>query len=340
MVKPCVPLTRTPPRIQLLGRDNGAGLSRDLELLAAALRRAGSAPTINALPRRGRGAEWLTRLRLLGAAPSFDLNLMLERIRPEFVRAASRNVLIPNPEYFRPRDRAALQAMDAVWAKTRHAERLFTALGVPTRHIGFGSPDRHDAGIERQAAFFHGPGRSGNKGTAALLQLWAAHPTWPMLTVAWRRRQANPGSLPANVRVLREHLDDAAYRRLQNAHRFHLCPSQTEGYGHYLVEAMSCAAVVITLDAEPMNELVGADRGLLVPARAIGRQDLATLYDFEPAAMARAVETCLQMSDAEADRLGRTARAWYVDESAALPQRLQAALDALPDVQTSRRPNR
>ena len=330
MVKPCVPLTRTPPRIQLLGRDNGAGLSRDLDLLAAALRRAGSAPTINALPRRGRGAEWLTRLRLLGAAPSFDLNLMLERIRPEFVRAASRNVLIPNPEYFRPRDRVALHAMDAVWAKTRHAERLFAALGVPTRHIGFASADRLDAGIERQHAFFHGPGRSGNKGTAALLQLWAAHPAWPMLTVAWRRRQANPGSLPANVRVLREHLDDAAYRRLQNAHRFHLCPSQTEGYGHYLVEAMSCAAVVITLDAEPMNELVTADRGLLVPARAVGRQDLATLYDFEPAAMARAVECCLQMSDAEADCLGLAARAWYAAETAALPQRLRDALDQLP----------
>ncbi len=330
MAKPCAPLTRTAPRIQLLGRDNGAGLSRDLKLLAAALRQAGGAPSINALPRRGRGAEWLTRLRLLGAAPAFELNLMLERIRPEFVRAASRNVLIPNPEYFRPRDRAALQAMDAVWAKTRHAERLFTALGVPTQFIGFASADRYDAGIERQRAFFHGPGRSGNKGTAALLRLWSAHPAWPMLTVAWRRRQVEPGSLPANVRVLREHLDDAAYRRLQNAHRFHLCPSQTEGYGHYLVEAMSCAAVVITLDAEPMNELVGADRGLLVPARAIGQQDLATLYDFEPAAMERAVESCLQMSDAEADHLGRAARAWYDAESAALPQRLRAALDDLP----------
>ncbi len=329
MAKPCVPLTRTSPRIQLLGRHNGAGLSRDLDLLAAALREAGGAPSINALPRRGRAAEWLTRLRLLGAAPSFELNLMLERIRPEFVRTASRNVLIPNPEYFRPRDRAALQAMDAVWAKTHHAERLFAALGVPTRHIGFASADRLDAGVERRHAFFHGPGRSGNKGTAALLQLWAAHPAWPTLTVAWRRRQADLGSLPANVRVLREHLDDDAYRRLQNAHRFHLCPSQTEGYGHYLVEAMSCAAVVITLDAEPMNELVGADRGLLVPARAVGRQDLATLYDFEPAAMERAVETCLQMSAAEAERLGRAARAWYDAERAALPQRLRVALDDL-----------
>lgn len=319
-------------RIQLLGRDNGAGLSRDLDLLAHALQISGSAPTINALPRRGRGAEWLTRLRLLGAAPAFDLNLMLERIRPEFIRAARASVLIPNPEYFRPRDRAALHAIDAVWTKTRHAGRLFAALGVPTRHIGFASADRHDPTVARQRAFFHGPGRSGNKGTEALLALWGAHPAWPTLTVAWRRKHIASGSLPANVRLLREHLDDNAYRRLQNAHRFHLCPSQTEGYGHYLVEAMSCAAVVVTLDAEPMNELVNDGRGLLVPARATGRQDLATLYDFEPAAMARAVECCLQMSDSEVDRIGLAARAWYLAETAALPQRLRDALEKLPQL--------
>jgi hypothetical protein len=317
------------PRIQLLARDNGAGLSRDMALLAAALGEAGASTCTTGLPHRGRFAEWLTRLRLAGRAPAFDLNLMLERVRPEFVRAARRNVLVPNPEYFRAQDRAALGCIDVVWAKTRHAGRLFSALGKPVRHIGFTSPDRLDPQVPRRHAFFHGPGRSANKGTAALLELWAAHPEWPVLTVAWRRKRVALGALPANVRLIREHLDDAAYRRLQNEHRFHLCPSQTEGYGHYLVEAMSCGAVVLTLDAEPMHELVTAERGVLVPAQATGTQDLATLYGFRAGDMVRAIERCVAMSEGEAAALGAAAQQTRCVLPRTRRARLRAALDTV-----------
>jgi len=315
-----------PDRCQLIARDNNAGLSRDLPLLAQALQRAECTTQITGLPHRGRFAEWLTRLQLACKAPAFDVNVMLERIRPEFLRAATRSALIPNPEYFRPQDQAALPLMDAVWVKTRHAEHLFQALGVATRYIGFTSEDRYDASIQRKHAFFHGPGRSGNKGTQALLALWRKHPEWPMLTVAWRRKRVEIDSMPANVTLIREHLSDVEYRRLQNEHRFHLCPSQTEGFGHYLVEAMSCRAVVVTLDAEPMNELVTAERGVLVPAHAVGTQDLATCYGFTDVAMETAIERCLNLDAAVADQMGAAARAWYECNDAAFPDRLLQAL--------------
>jgi len=313
-------------RCQLIARDNNAGLSRDLPLLADALQRAGCATHITGLPHRGRLAEWLTRLQLARKPPAFDVNVMLERIRPEFLRAARRSVLVPNPEYFRPQDRAALPLMDAVWVKTQHAERLFQALGARTRYIGFTSGDRFDAAVARRPAFFHGPGRSGNKGTQALLALWRKHPRWPMLTVAWRRKRVEIETLPANITLIRDHLSDADYRRLQNEHRFHLCPSQTEGFGHYLVEAMSCHAVVVTLDAEPMNELITPERGVLVPAQAIGKQDLATCYGFAEAAMEAAIEHCLQMDAATLEHIGEAARAWYERNDAGFQQRLLEAL--------------
>ncbi|RDS82201.1 glycosyltransferase [Dyella monticola] len=313
-------------RCQLIARDNGAGLSRDLPLLAQALQHAGCITHTTGLAHRGRVAEWLTRWQLARRSPAFDVNVMLERIRPEFARAARRNVLIPNPEYFRPQDKAALSTMDAVWVKTQHAQRLFQTLGANTRYIGFTSTDRLDPSVPRQRAFFHGPGRSGNKGTQALLALWRKHPQWPTLTVAWRRKRVEIDTLPANVTLIREHVSDADYRRLQNAHQFHLCPSQTEGFGHYLVEAMSCRAVVVTLDAEPMNELVAAERGVLVPAQAIGVQDLSTCYGFDEAAMEAAIERCISMDDAAVERMGEAARAWYERNHANFPQRL---LDAL-----------
>jgi len=315
-----------PARIQLLGRDNGAGLSRDLGLLSDALRGSGATVDARGLPRRGRLAEWLTRLQGAVGTPRYDVNLMLERIRPEFARGARRNVLVPNPEYFRPRDRQALARIDEVWVKTRHAVPLFEALGARTRWIGFTSPDRNDPSVPRRHAFFHGPGRSNNKGTAALLALWTRHPEWPLLTVAWRRKRVDLDDVPANVRLLREHLDDASYRRLQNEHRFHLCPSQTEGYGHYLVEAMSCSAVVVTPDAPPMNELVAAERGVPVAARAIGQQDLATLYMANEVALEAAIERCIAMDADEAGQLGAAARTWYEANRDAFPARLREAL--------------
>jgi glycosyltransferase involved in cell wall biosynthesis len=315
--------------INLIARDNSAGLSRDLPLLADALQRAGHDTRITGLPHRGHVAEWLTRWQLARKPPAFYINVMLERIRPEFQRSAKRNVLIPNPEYFRPQDRTALPMMDAVWVKTRHAERQFQELGANTRFIGFTSLDRLDTSIPRSKAFFHGPGRSGNKGTSALLALWKKHPEWPELTVVWRRKRIDIETVPANVTLIREHLSDDAYRQLQNQHRYHLCPSQTEGYGHYLVEAMSCGAVVVTLDAEPMNELVTPERGLLVAAQASGKQDLATLYRFEETPMEQAIQRCVDMDIVAAARIGEAARHWYETNHADLPQRLHTAVNAL-----------
>lgn len=320
-------------RLNIIGRDNGAGLSRDMQLLEHALQAASFDTNITALPHRGKWSEWMTALAWLARRPVFELNIMLERIRPEFCRAAKRNVLVPNPEYFRTRDRARLSSMDAVWVKTRHAERLFSALGAPTHYIGFDSTDRLLAEAPRERAFFHGPGQSGNKGTRQLLELWRRHPQWPTLTLVWRRKRVDVGNLPPNVRLVREHLDDAAYQRLQNAHVFHLCPSQTEGFGHYIVEAMSCRAVAITLDAEPMNELVTTRRGLLVQARATGTQDLATLYEADATSLEQAIEQCLAMDEATIAALGSNARQWFEHNRAEFPARLAAAVQSLKPAQ-------
>src|SRR5512146_225889 len=95
--------------INLIARDIGFGLSRDLRLLAAALRERGHAVHVSAI-RRGKLRKlvdpWRRRARaMIGrlrgrAAREFDVNLMLERVRPEYLALARRNVLLPNPEWF------------------------------------------------------------------------------------------------------------------------------------------------------------------------------------------------------------------------------------------------
>jgi hypothetical protein len=262
-------------------------------------------------------------------AREYDVNLMLERIRPEVFPLARHNVLLPHPEWFDPRDHAPLAEIDRVFALTRHAVPIFEQLGKRVDYVGFTSEDRFDASVPRERAFFHLAGRSPNKGTEPLLALWRRHPEWPTLTVVQNPRVAKPGASAANIRHLIDYLDDAELKRLQNAHRFHLCPSETEGFGHYLVEAMSIGAVTLTVDAPPMNEMVTPERGVRVAVARTGTQNLATTNFFDEASMAAGIERMIGFDDGQLDRLGSAARAWFQDNDRQFRQQINAAVAAL-----------
>jgi hypothetical protein len=324
--------------VHLLGFDNGVGLSRDLRLLARTLetrgchvdftntRRRGGIPGLIQRMKGRRHAAQLARRRHRGLPPPYDFVLMEEHIMPAFLDDAPCRVLLPHPEWFLPRDMLALGRIDLVLTKTREAERIFTAQGCRAICIGFTSEDRRDTAVLRERAFFHLAGSSRTKATEPLLALWRKHPEWPRLTVVQHPGEAKPASPAANIDHRIGYLAEAELRHLQNAHRFHLCPSETEGFGHYIVEAMSVGAVVITLDAPPMNEMITPERGILLPYARTGSQHLATTYHFDDAAMEAAIERALTTGDARCDALGTAARAWYEAERAALPGRLDAAL--------------
>lgn len=323
-------------RVNIIAWDNGVGLSRDMDLLGAALAAGGDFEVT--ITRRGRGTlrkigrpfailaqTWWQRLRH-GAQPRFDLNIVLEHVWTEYLPWARHTAFIPNPEWCTARDVSALPRVALVLVKTAEAARLFDRFGVPIAYIGFTSPDRRIDAVARERAFFHLAGRSRNKGSEALLDLWLAHPHWPPLTVVQSPRVARPRMAAANIRHLVDYVSDGELARLQNAHRFHLCPSETEGFGHYIVEAMSVAATTVTLDAPPMNELVRPDRGVLVPAAVSGRQNLATTHFADAAEMARAIDALVAESESGLGQREAAARAWFEANHAAFAPRLQNVL--------------
>lgn len=325
-------------RINLIARSNGVGLSRDLSLLYAALQRMGHEIHCTKI-RGGKLHKYLlpvlvrvcTALRGLVArrATRYDVNLLLEHIRPEYFPLARYNVLLPNPEWLPPREVAMLRNIDRVFTKTRHADRIFATHACSTCCIGFTSQDRLDRRVDRQRSFFHLAGGSRCKGTARLLALWREHLEWPMLTVVQHPRRAQTRIQAANIDHRIGYLDDAELKRLQNVHRFHLCPSETEGFGHYIVEAMSVGAVVITVDGAPMNELIQPDRGFLIAHARSSQLNLAPVYYFDEAALATAVEQAIALTDAELDHLGAVARVWYETNDRLFDKHLGAAIATL-----------
>lgn len=325
--------------VHVIARDNGAGLSRDLAILTRVLAQQGFEVTLSAIGAGGlrrsatllrRRAQLMWRRWRSGIAHArFDVNLMDERIRPDHLNLARRNVLMPHPEWFAEQDRPWLPSIDCVFAKTRHAVPIFDALGCRAQFVGFTSLDRHLPQVARERSFFHLGGRSPNKGTQAIIDAWLRAPHWPNLTFIQRAPLELPAMLPANMRHLNSYLDDHELRALQNRHAFHLCPSETEGFGHHLVEGLSVGAVLLATDAPPMNEMVRPQWGVLVPAARTGTQRLATTHFVTPEALAEGVERLLALDSGQRAHMSEQARAWWQDNDRAFGQRLRDAIAAL-----------
>lgn len=290
--------------IAVVARDNRYGLTRDAGILRRGLESIGIRATV--LNRRER--TFMDRLRKRKVA---DVVVHLERIHPAWLGAAAHHVLIPNQERFPERHAGRLGHVNRVLAKTRHAREAFAGLGANSIHLGFTSLDRRDSSMPRDwNRFFHLAGGSTLKGTEDVLALWRAHPEWPELVLVQKRANA-PGSVPANVTLLSGYLDDGELKRLQNTCGIHLCPSRSEGWGHHIVEAMSCGAVVVTTDAPPMNEHVTADCGVLVRAGWSRPRHLGHEYFMDRHALEATITDLVSRPTGFARSIGAGARARF-----------------------------
>ncbi|NJN21387.1 MAG: glycosyltransferase family 4 protein [Leptolyngbya sp. RL_3_1] len=319
--------------VNIICRDSDFGLARCQRILAAVAARAGHTVTLSR-PERDRSVpQYLRNLyRALASRlqppsnPDYDINIFIEDLDPGWFSKARQNDLIPNQEWFHYRWLPYLFGIDRVLAKTRRAQTIFATLGCPTNFISFTSEDRFDPSQPKDySRFFHLAGNSPYKGTDTLLKLWQQHPEWPQLVVIQSAKQAKPLSA-ANICYQVGHIDDHQLQVEQNRCGIHLCLSETEGFGHYIVEAMSCQALVVTTDAAPMNELITEERGLLVAVAQSQRQGLDQRHFVDSHALETCIQTIIAMDDAQKQTLGTQAREWYLANQRRFETRLQWAL--------------
>ena len=122
------------------------------------------------------------------------------------------------------------------------------------------------------------------------------------------------------------HLAEKDYREAFSAHGIHLCTSQTEGFGHYINEARAIGALILALDAPPMNELIDADCGILIPTARTAPHHHGLCFLATRAAIGEAVATARAMAPARRRALGERARERFAGERQAFVERLGAAL--------------
>ena len=292
-------------------------------------------------------------------------------------------------------DQALHRKVDIFLAKTGFANRLLKAyvykLGLQGRvqFVGHTSSDPSviyppgatanlsatARSIASQAYFFdpkgrdfsqvlHVKGKSGLKHSRQVLECWATHPSWPLLTVVgdvpWGEREtqavinltnvfitprphppSEPGGPPASEKLAT--FDEL--RLLLNGIGVHLCPSEREGFGHYLNEARAVSAYVVTTDHPPMNEMVsqGQTGFLIKPAYTHSYTEWMALGDLthiiahvNVKAMCAGVAEALGVGLEERERRGWLARQAYLAGRRRFVRRLRDLLQHLKRLRQQR----
>jgi len=301
-----------PKTVKIISVLNGRGLTRDVEILTAAFEHAG----------------WTVLLSDASAAVSPSaLNVHVERVAPERFRTARRNIILPNPEWWRAEWTPLLTEKNVtVWAKTQHAARIFEALGADVTYIGFQSTDHALPDRIRERAFLHigdAQTNTANKRTALLLDVWQED--WLPLTIvsAGGPRRGRH----SNIHIITERLTVEEIRALQNRHAFHIYPSRYEGFGHALWEGLSTGAVVFAPDAAPFNECRG-----FRPLRVFSGRVSEGVIDYcevTPRGIQAAVEWACAQTEEALEEAARHARGVWEENQSRFALRIGQTIDGV-----------
>lgn len=295
--------------INLVSFKNGAGLERDIEIMT------------KELTQLGHDVQFVAYNGSLQRHA--DINVFMEMVNQAFFSYADKNYFIPNPEWFLC-DHESLIKFDKVLCKTHESVRVCQKYTSNIEFISFTSLDQYDPLIKKNyKAPFHLGGRSELKNTQAIIKAWQLNPKFPMLTLLKTVHTKKIDEYPVlpNIYHNRFYLKKEEITNYQNQCGLHLCPSVTEGFGHYIMEAFSCAAAVITVDGPPMNEFV-KDKRFLVPASGTTKIGMATGYLIDPQELAKVVDRILNLPDAELEKVGKGNREFYLQNERLFKKRL------------------
>lgn len=296
-------------KINIIAQSNGKGLETDQKILKEALEQLGHLVV-------------LVNFKDL-ARKQADINIFFQALVPEKLKWARLNWFIPNPEWY-DRDIKLLEKIDLILCRTKEVERIFRDLNKQTYYLGFTSPDCYQQEIQKNFShLFHLAGGSHFKGTAAIQNIWLSHVSFPLLTVI--NFSNNFNSQQSNLEWVHCRLPQTELRQLQNECGIHLCPSETEGFGHYIIEAMSTGAVVVTTDAPPMNEFI-KDKRCLVPYHRSDSIYLATKYYVDPIELENKIKYLIDLPDDELLSIGLKNRSIYLEQKQEFYEKLEELL--------------
>jgi len=334
-------------QIEICFSKSGFGLSRDAQILKQTMRHIGLDPHIEPVKSkssysslekllifflRASNALYFFRslLRAFNLIQKNSLTVHLENI--SYLKLFSRgiHVLIPNQEWYDPYRLDLLRYVTSVWCKTHLAETIFDELGCRTQYLGFRSEvDDNLTKLALDSSFFFSrTGMSANRGAESLIETWRKNPSWPTLKLVIHHSR-RPEVKPHNVEYLDIFESKLEYDRMASCSLFHIYLTETEGFGHSIVEALGYGAIVIALDAPPMNEILNHECALLVKGRYLGQKRLSPRFGADIESLELTIKKALTLGENDIKELSNNAKARYATLSGSFTERLQSVLHEL-----------
>ncbi|WP_165324680.1 glycosyltransferase [Rhizorhabdus phycosphaerae] len=260
--------------------------------------------------------------------------IFIERVfERSFLKDYKSRILIPNPEWFLAEDvDRAGRMVDAVFHRNRFSMETLSPHLPNARHhqVGFTSRDPGIT-VREHRGYAHFRGKAPTRHSQILVDLWAKRPDLPLLSVQaygsdigiktgkWigaDNLRMFLGFFPTNEQYFQE----------LAASGIHLCTSATEGFGHYINESRAMGAVIVALDAPPMNELVRPDFGILVPTIASSPLNMGQSFDTTMELLEEAVDRVESLTLSQRGEMGAAAREAYVKDQQQMLAGLTEAL--------------
>ena len=186
-------------------------------------------------------------------------------------------------------------------------------------YTGFTSVDRFRSNYNTDYnRFIHICGKSPYKGTLKIVEAWINHPEFPLLTIQVYDgvyqdiQNLLKNKVVSNLKINKNFASEDEIFTLYNTYGIHLCPSNAEGWGHYIAEAKSAKAIVLYTNAPCMNETFhdGYD-GISIDCDTnspIIVNEVCPFYEINANDIAKSVEKVLSLSLTEKHRIGNNAR--------------------------------
>jgi hypothetical protein len=214
-----------------------------------------------------------------------DITLFCEVVMPPALSLSRENWLMPNCEWWDPRNDRFLNHFTKILCKTQDCYRIWTAKVGPQKcvYTSFEGRDIYKPEIERELRFLHVAGKSEHKNTEAVIKAWRStqRVPFPHLTIISRapafQDELKTSNWPyKNVTHIEQATDDVVINLMNNC-QCHIMPSMYEGFGHALQEGIGCGALMFTTNAAPMNAFEGIYRPGLIPVQSTIKRSLADM---------------------------------------------------------------
>ena len=285
-------------KINLISNDNGVGLSRDMRIVKALL--------------SNHKCTLIDLLERKEPEPA-DINIFFEILNNRYYKYANYNLFFPNPEWFDYP--ALLNGIDLIMCKTLDCLRIFSKLSNKCVYTSFTSQDNYiDYPSEDERVYIHTAGQSKAKGTDTVFKSWKLD--YPKLIFSKLNDFKAYQVANENIYTYFQRMPQEILTELQNKCTFHLCPSEYEGFGHYIWEAKSCGGIVITTDAPPMDAMVtdGVD-GFLCPTYMSRKSRFGRLHTIDQKGFQQVIERTFDLTDKEIAAMRKASRkAWELND--------------------------